>query len=578
METDFYICVMTRFIKLSSMKILTAVWSKSCLILILLCISSVSVNGKNDLKHLSDYLDRIINNKEQFNQQKETDINNLKKLLVKKGSSAEYIYEINQKLCDEYKKFKVDSAIHYAKKNVEIANSLNSRYKIYQSEIFLANMYSYSSKFLESENILKDIHSKDLPRALLPQYYDTYSRFYEHYVAISNQGNYHRLVENYRDSLLSVLDPSSFIYQSNMVHKYINENKIDTAENLLLNILETVEIDSPEYALITHYLGSVSTRRNLPEQEKMYFTMSAIADIKNSIKENASCQRLALIYYNEGDLSKSFKYAQSAIEDALFSGVQFRTAEMSEFYSIINATHQAKEAKTNSQLKTYLVLISILFIFVTLLVVYIYKQMKKVSQIKEQLSESNGKLKGLIEELNNTNNLLNERNEQLSESNFVKEQYITQFFHQCSSYIESMEENRKTLYKLAVNKQFDNLVKKLKSTSAVESELDDLYALFDSIFLSLYPTFVADFNSLLTKEEQIHLKSDGLLTRELRIYALLRLGITDGAQISSFLRCSLSTIYNYRSKMRNKASCNRDQFEDMVMKIGISKPNQPTEG
>lgn len=541
--------------------------------MIFLYIFSISVNGKNDLKPLSDYLDHIISNKEQFNQQKELEINNIKKLLDRKGSSKEYIYEINQKLCDEYKKFRVDSAIHYAQKNVEIANSLNNNYMKYQSEIFLANMYSFSSKFLESENILKNIHSADLPLDLLPDYYETYSRFYEHYLAISNQSNYDILVENYRDSLLSALDPSIFKYQSNMAHKYIFEGKIDIANDLLLKLLEGVDIDSPEYALVTHYLGVISGARNLHDQEKQYFTMSAIADIKNSIKENASCQRLALIYYEDGDLTKSFKYAQSAIEDAIFSGVQFRTAQMSEFYSIINATHQAKEVKTNSMLKTYLILISVLLLFLILLVGYIYKQMKKVSKIKEQLSESNGKLKGLIEELNNTNNLLNERNDQLSESNLVKEQYITQFFHQCSSYIENMEEYRKTLYKLAINKQFDNLIKKLKSTSAVESELDELYALFDSIFLGLYPSFVSDFNSLLDKEEQINLKSDGLLTRELRIYALLRLGITDGAQIASFLRCSLSTIYNYRSKMRNKASANRDQFEDMVMKIGISKPN-----
>jgi len=559
------------------MKSIRKVWNIGFLIFIVLCFYSISLNGQNDLKPLSDYLDHIISNKEQFNQQKELEIYNLKKLLEKKGASQEYIYEINQKLCDEYKKFKVDSAIHYASKNVDIANALNNSYWKYQSEILLANMYSFSSKFLESENILKNIHSTDLPLDLLPDYYETYSRFYEHYVAISNQDNYYQLVEDYRDSLISVLDPSTFRYKYNMAHKYINEGKIDLAEDLLLKTLENVNIDSPEYALITHYMGAISGIRNLPEQEKKYFTMSAIADIKNSIKENASCQRLALLYYDDGDLSKSFRYAQSAIEDALFSGVQFRTAQMSEFYSIINTTHQAKEANTNSKLKTYLALISILLLFLTLLVVYIYKQMKKVSKIKEQLSESNGKLKGLIEQLNDTNNLLNEKNDQLSESNLVKEQYITQFFHQCSSYIENMEENRKALYKMAINKQFDNLIKKLKSTSAVESELDELYALFDSIFLSLYPSFVSDFNSLLAKDEQINLKSDGLLTRELRIYALLRLGITDGAQISSFLRCSLSTIYNYRSKMRNKASGNRDHFEDMVMKIGISKLNQHRE-
>jgi len=531
------------------------------------------MSGKDELRALSDYLDHVINNKEQFSQQKELKINSLKNLLDSKGDSEEYVYKINQRLCDEYKKFKVDSAIYYAKKNIEIANSLNNTYWRYQSQIFLANMYSFSSKFLESENILKNIHSVDLPPDLLPDYYETYFRFYEHYQAISNQRDYYRLVEIYRDSLSLVLDPSTFKYQSNLAHKYINDGKIDKAEDLLLKILENTDIDSPEYALVTHYLAIISGRRNLPEPEKKYFTMSAIADIKNSIKENASCQRLALIYYRDGDLAKSFKYAQSAIEDALFSGVQFRTAQMSEFYSIINASHQSKEAKTNSKLKTYLILISILLVFVTLLVVYVYKQMKKVSKIKEQLSESNGKLKEVIEELNKTNNLVNERNDQLSESNLVKEQYIAQFFHQCSSYIEKLEEYRKTFYKLTINKQFDNLIKKLKSTADVEIELEGLYAHFDSIFLGLYPTFVEEFNALLSTEDQIILKQDGLMTRELRIYALLRLGITDGTQIASFLRCSLSTVYNYRSKMRNKASTDRDHFEDKVMKIGISKPN-----
>lgn len=135
-----------------------------------------------------------------------------------------------------------------------------------------------------------------------------------------------------------------------------------------------------------------------------------------------------------------------------------------------------------------------------------------------------------------------------------------------------MEDYRKTLYKLGINRHYEELIKKLKSTTVVDKELDDLYAHFDNTFLSLYPTFVSDFNSLLAKEEQVILKTEDLLNKELRIYALLWLGITDSTKISSFLRCSMSTIYNYRTKMRNKAASNRDEFEEMVMKIGtISK-------
>jgi len=136
-----------------------------------------------------------------------------------------------------------------------------------------------------------------------------------------------------------------------------------------------------------------------------------------------------------------------------------------------------------------------------------------------------------------------------------------------------MEDYRRGLYKLGINRQYEELVKKLRSTTMVDNELDELYKHFDSIFLSLYPTFVDDFNSLLIEEERITLKADDLLNKELRIYAVLRLGITDSTKIASFLRCSMSTVYNYRTKTRNKAVITRDDFEKRVMKIGVIENN-----
>jgi len=546
-------------------------YQKRCIIPLILFIFSVAVYGKDDLKSMSDYLNHIIDNKEQFTEQKEKEIASLKNLRVKEGSSLEYEYEINLKLYNEYKKFKLDSAIYYAERNVQIAEIQDDESLKCKSNINLASVYSFSGKFLESQKILIALNPKSIPKELLPEYYDTYSRFYEHYAAVSNQSKYYRLVEIYRDSLLSVLETSSYRYKTNIAHKYIGQRDTERATEILNGLLETESIDSPEYALITHYLGSIYGMKGNSILQKKYYTMSAIADIKNSIKENASFQRLALIYYEDGDISKAFKYTQSAIEDAVFSGVQFRTAEMSEFYSIINSAYQAKEAKTNSKLKTYLVLISILSVFLILLVIYVYKQMKKLSRIKEELSATNEKLIGLNEKIKGTNALLNERNSELWESNHIKEQYIAQFFNLCSTYIDKMEDYRKNLYKLSINRQFEDLIKRLKSNSVVDNELEDLYRHFDIVFLSLYPTFVDDFNALLAEDEHITLKSEDLLNRELRIYALLRLGITDSTKIAGFLRCSMSTIYNYRTKMRNRAGTNRDDFEQLVMKIGTIK-------
>lgn len=272
--------------------------------------------------------------------------------------------------------------------------------------------------------------------------------------------------------------------------------------------------------------------------------------------------------YAAGDLSDAFKYAQAAIDDALFSNVQFRTAQMAEFYSIINASYQAKEARSKSTLQHYMLLISLLSVVLALLFAYLYKQLRKLSRTKEELSQANVRLTQLNDELN-------DKNAQLSDSNDLKEQYIARFFDLCSLYIDKMDSYRKTLNRLAQNRQFDELFKRLKSTSMMENELDELYKNFDAIFLNLYPTFVADFNSLLIPEERIALRPGDLLNKELRIYALLRMGITDSAKIASFLRCSLSTVYNYRTKMRNKAALSREKFEKMVSEIGNAPVKEP---
>lgn len=542
---------------------------KKCFTLLFLFFVFIPLHGKNELKSISDFLDHIITNKHQYTQQKEQRINDLKQILNMESLSLEQKYDINHKLYDEYKKFKLDSAIHYIRINLQIANALTDSVKIYTSCLQLATLYSSSGMYLESEEILKNVHAYQLPKELLPLYYSSYCQFYEHYAATSHQSRY--VVQNikYRDSLLMVSEPHTYNYKLNIAPKYIDQGKTEEAEKTLLELLDKETPDTPNYAIITHQLAYINKIKNNTLLEKKYYTLSAIADIKNSIKENASFQRLALIEYEAGNIAKAFKYTQSAIEDAIFCNVQFRTAQLSKFYPIINASYQVEESKSKNQLMIYLFLISLLTFFLILLVTYIYRQMKKLSIIKEELSLMNHKLIDLNNELNNKNGLLNDKNYILHESNYMKEQYIAQFFDLCSTYIDKMEEYRKSLYKLGINKQYEKLMKSLKSTTIIDNELDDLYEHFDSTFLNLYPSFVADFNSLLIKEEQIILKSNNMLNKELRIYALLRLGITNSVKIASFLRCSLSTIYNYRTKIRNKALVSRDEFENIVMTIGV---------
>lgn len=535
--------------------------------ILLFALLGVTSCTQDETQSLSDYLDYVIEHKQVYEQEKEERIGKLRNLLSVTNLTPEQEYEINTKLYDEFRKYKLDSAIRYAERNLAIAEGLGNKKSILRSNLYLAQMYSFSGMCVEADQILKSIRSSELPHELLPVYYEACNRYYQHYAALSSQSRYLRDMDTYRDSLTMVSDPGSFPYKINMSYKLMGNGQLDAAEAMLTELLDEVGKDTPRYAETAYAFGRLSRRRKDEESEKKYYMLSAIADAKNAIKENASFHTLALMYYDSGDMSRAFKYTQAAIEDAVFSNVQFRTTQMSKFYSIINAIYQAKEAKSKAKLQHYLILISVLSLFLVLLFTYLYKQIKKLYRIKEELSQTNARLMLLNDELH-------EKNTQLSDSNTIKEQYIARFFDLCSMYIDKMEDYRKSLNKLAQNRQFEELYKQLKSTSMMENELDELYKNFDAIFLNLYPTFVADFNALLVEDERIVLKSEDLLNKELRIYALLRLGITDSVKIASFLRCSLSTVYNYRTKARNKAAISREDFEKMVMRIGVPPENK----
>jgi len=516
------------------------------------------------LKKLNDAL----KNKQRYVELKEERILNFKKI-KSADLSKEQEYNYNKTLYAEYQKFNSDSAIFYVKKNLKIAEELQNKELSDLANIQLVTLYSSSGKYRESEAILKSINKKALSKTLLPNYYVAYREFFEHYAANSYDIKYLEQIRKYRDSLLMVLEPNTLNYQINKIQQTMSQKKLETAEKQLLDLLKSTKEDNPQYAMITYLLGSIYEGTHQLELRKKYYALSATADIKNANKDNASLQELALVFYEAGDVDMAYKLTQSAIEDALYCNVQFRTLLMSEVYSIINTVYLEKEAKRKTELQLYLLCISLLSVFLIVAVIYVYKQMKKVSRIRGELYETSQKLAELNKDITETNNQLQERNSQLSESNHVKEEYIAHFFNLCSAYINKLENYRIILNKKATAKQFDEIYKMLKSTTLVDNELEELYKNFDIIFLNLYPTFVKDFNELLIKEEQIVLKQGELLNTELRIFALIRLGITDSVKIAAFLRYSLSTIYNYRTRARNKAAVSRNDFEEMVMKIGL---------
>jgi hypothetical protein len=531
---------------------------------------SISYSGysSGNTDSIFDKLNDAIKNKQRYVLLKEERILNFKKI-KSEDLSKEQEYNYNKTLYAEYRKFNSDSAILYVKKNLVIATVLQNKDLTDLAELQLANLYSSSGKYRESEAILKSINKKTLAKSLLLNYYVVYREFFEHYNANSTSKKYIEQIGKYRDSLLGVLNPQSLNFKINQIQKNIFEKKMTIALKQLSILLKDTKEEDSQYAMITYLFGKIYEATKQLELRKKYYALSATADIKNANKDNASLQELALVFYEIGDVDMAYKLTQSAIEDALYCNVQFRTLLMSEVYSIINTAYLEREAQRKNELQLYLLCISLLSAFLIVAVIYVYKQMKKVSRIRGELFITSQKLAELNKDITETNNQLQERNAQLSESNHIKEEYIAHFFNLCSTYINKLENYRIILNKKAAVKQFDEIYKMLKSTTLVEKELEELYENFDVIFLNLYPTFVKDFNALLINEEQIVLKQGELLNTELRIFALIRLGITDSVKIAAFLRYSLSTIYNYRTRARNKAVVNRNDFEETVMKIGL---------
>ncbi len=524
---------------------------------LLLVLGTEAFAGDKEKDSLLVRLDKLMENNTPSIQNKEQKIQNYKRLLSYGNLLPRQQYDVNTQLYEEYKKYQTDSAISYVLKNQKIAEKLGLEDLEHETQIQLAFMYCARGMYIVSQNLLASINKTRLSERLLPCYYDTYGTFFSSYGQSNNNDEYYRKSELYRDSLLLILNKQSLhyriVYAAKLLYSY------QKVEPLLLSLL--AETTGKDKGLIAYFLGYYYQMEHNMDLSEKYYVISAIADIENSVKDNASLRALALIYYEEGDINKAHKFMQAAIDDAIFCNVRYRTIEISSSYPIINASYQEKEKKQKNTLQILLTLISLLLIFLAAGLVYIYRQMKRLSMIRKELYRTNLQLGQLNKDL-----LV--ANDSLKESNFIKEEYIAHFFDLCSTYIDKLENYRKMLNKYASNRQMDELVKVLHSTTLVESELEELYKKFDIIFLNLYPTFVEEFNALQMKEEQILLKRGELLNTELRIFALIRLGITDSVKIAGFLRYSISTIYNYRVKARNNAIVPRDHFEEMVIKIG----------
>ena len=543
---------------------------RTFLLISILAFISQSLWSRTEMDSVFQTLSQAMRNKKTYKSEKEQQINGIKQLLKTPDLSDYQIYSIYDQLHSQYNSYNIDSAVYYGEQNLIIAEKLNNLEYICNTNLNLSFSYWLEGRFLEALNLVDNLDRKmfdNLPKQLLISYYESYKRLFMYYASGDKNNSYYAVSNLYRDSLLNIVPKNSQSYRILMAEKLADKSDTSGAVKLLLEALQVSTSNGHEQAIIYNLLAMIYKQAGNREQEKKYYALSAICDLKNAIMENASMMSLALVLYEDGDIDNAYMCMKSSFEDAVFCNARFRTFEITKIFPIIESDYQENTARQKSELQKYLIAVSLLSLFLIASVINVSRQMKRIARIRKELYQTNINQNKLNHDLQKTNNQLLEVNHKLAETNRVKEAYLGKFIDLCSSYIEKLDNYRRNLNKIANSGKVEELYKSLKSSQFIDEELSDFYTNFDETFLRIYPTFISDFNALFPEEEKQAIKPSELLNTELRVYALIRLGISDSAKIAVFLRYSITTIYTYRSKLKNK-SLYPENLEEQVMKIG----------
>ncbi|WP_136480743.1 DUF6377 domain-containing protein [Cognatitamlana onchidii] len=497
-------------------------------------------------------------------------IKNLEDLLNEETLSLENKYFLTNKIIGEYEKYSFDRALDYIEKNISVAQNIGDINFEKESRLKLAKLLVTSGRYKEAIDVLNTIRRPELPEKLLNLYYFIFKEGYSglsFYTSVKRiKTNYSQLYTIYQDSLLQRLDPNSDESLALVEKGFRDQRDIERALKVNSQRLNKVKPSTPKYSLITFERSLLFELIGDIEKQKKFLILSAISDIKASVKDNASLTVLAMIYFREGDIERAHKYIDFSVEDAELFNSKLRFVNISNTLSVISKAYEEKSLEQQKELKKMLIFISVLALFLVITIVYIYRQIKRLSSARKSLKDANNQLQNLNKKLQLTNADLNRLYNELSDSDRIKEQYIGTFLNLYSDYINKLDTYRKMVRKYIVSNKTKSLLELTKSKQLIDNELNIFYENFDKSFLHIYPNFVEQFNNLLKEDKRITIKDSNCLNTELRIFALIRLGISSSSKISKILRYSVNTIYNYRVKVKNNA-LNRNDFEDMVKKI-----------
>lgn len=507
-------------------------------------------------------LNTVSINKVVYEGQKKVRIHALQQEVLKTRDLEER-YKEYEVLYEEYKSYSYDSSSLYAKELLFLAEQINDPGKINRAKMKLAFTLLSSGLFKETLEELNNIVTNQLSKADRQDYYYLKARSYFDLSDYDRSRDYNALYDpkgiQCIDSALSIADSRSAVFLELKGLKQLRTGNFSEGRNTYTSLLNFRDLSPHQFAVNACCLSYINERLGFTAESEDLLIKAAISDVQSATKETVASYKLADLLYKKGDIQNSYLYIKQAMDDATFFGALHRQVKISSILPIIEAQRIKQIEHQKKVLTYYVLLISLLGLFVVAFAIIIFRQLKKLRIADNLIKAANFSL-----QLNNTT--LEELNKHLSTANKIKNEYIGYYFNINTVYLDKLASIKKSLDKKLSSKRYEDAHTAVNNID-LDQERKVIFDTFDEVFLRLFPCFISRFNLLFHADHKLLIPAGQLLTTEHRIFALIRMGIHDSDRIAKLLGYSVNTIYAYKNRIKTKSLIANETFEEQIMLI-----------
>lgn len=526
-----------------------------CLITVALLSASCVHTSVSPFEEELQRLDEVMSRSEDYVRAKEQKISTIENMLHSRGVSLHQQYHIYGELYKECQAFQFDKAKDALDSQISIAEKLGDVSLKQSAMLDKSLLLTTAGYYHEADRLFSQLDTSVFDQSQKIAWFTSRQKYlYDYQEYVQTAGFEVPDVDKvgyYQQQIVKRLPKESYFVRHIEVLSLFGACDYSKAAKANMELIASLDKDSRDYAVQTYWQGQICDRMGDTFSAVHWWVESSICDIRGAIKDNASLSTLATKLINPQDTDRAFKYIRFSLDDAAFYNAKLRKVQIATSFPMIEKAYtdsRISQEKDRKHFVLFIVCMSFLLAFISIICVSMYLRSRIAAR---EIREKNLQLTEYTLSIETVEDSLRKKNLELVEANAAKEEYLGLFLSMCSGYLDKLKKNI--------------------GRDQYEAELRNFYKTFDTSFLTLYPTFVEDFNELLKEEYRIIPKDGEMLNTELRIFALIKLGITQSSHIASLLRYSVNTIYNYRAQVKNAALEDRDNFEERVRKIGSKR-------